>query len=480
MKYAPFLAGVLLVAPFIASAADPSVTSFISGSNSINSAQIASFSWNVANSGGYSFSIPCTQGIKFKKTDGSVFPCDTPLSSVLTSIDGIDLNVWNLSGATKSFTARITPKDASGVDFPSARQDIQVSVTPVTHPIESITGATTASSSAPYTLSWSGSLIDGVNLSVSCAPTIRTTSSSYTQGDILCNTPLFTNGLPGSGSIVLSFNNSDSASKSITLTLTPMMASGVYNGIQTESITVSVDSNITPDAVTTSFATGTSTNIERSPEGSPIPLSWTTTSTDGANINISCNEHITTTIATATASSTPRCATPAFTPHLPANGVGTVTFSNNSYMSEQITLTLMPMLKNGGFDATRGKVLSFRILPKGASTITQSPAIGTTAQTTSLSATPSPSTTPIPGISKKAFTKNLTRGSSGTEVRALQEFLKKDRTIYPEGIVNGTFGPATERAVRRFQSKYKLGSIGTPGYGGVGPKTRDVLNLLNK
>jgi hypothetical protein len=40
------------------------------------------------------------------------------------------------------------------------------------------------------------------------------------------------------------------------------------------------------------------------------------------------------------------------------------------------------------------------------------------------------------------------------EVRRLQEFLAKDKSIYPEGLVTGFFGPLTLDAVKRFQTKY--------------------------
>jgi peptidoglycan hydrolase-like protein with peptidoglycan-binding domain len=63
-------------------------------------------------------------------------------------------------------------------------------------------------------------------------------------------------------------------------------------------------------------------------------------------------------------------------------------------------------------------------------------------------------------------------------VRALQEFLAKDNTLYPEGIVSGYFGPATERAVKKFQEKHGLARPGDQGYGYVGPKTRQKLNSL--
>jgi peptidoglycan hydrolase-like protein with peptidoglycan-binding domain len=67
--------------------------------------------------------------------------------------------------------------------------------------------------------------------------------------------------------------------------------------------------------------------------------------------------------------------------------------------------------------------------------------------------------------------KNLAAGSRGTDVRNLQEMLKSDSSLYPEGMVNGNFGPATLRAVRKFQQKYGI----TPVNGRVGPLTRAKL-----
>lgn len=79
------------------------------------------------------------------------------------------------------------------------------------------------------------------------------------------------------------------------------------------------------------------------------------------------------------------------------------------------------------------------------------------------------------------FSKILRRGYSGEEVRQLQEFLKTMSDIYPEGLVTGYFGPLTQRAVQRFQSKNNIVSSGdenTTGYGLVGPRTRKKLNEL--
>lgn len=72
------------------------------------------------------------------------------------------------------------------------------------------------------------------------------------------------------------------------------------------------------------------------------------------------------------------------------------------------------------------------------------------------------------------LTSDLSRGSSGADVEKLQKFLAQDKMIYPEGIINGTFGPATERAVKKFQAKYGLSQVGR-----VGPATRKKIEVLS-
>jgi len=64
------------------------------------------------------------------------------------------------------------------------------------------------------------------------------------------------------------------------------------------------------------------------------------------------------------------------------------------------------------------------------------------------------------------------------DVTNLQKALKTDSSIYPEGKVTGYFGPATLKAVQKFQEKYGIASSGTAGYGRVGPATRTKLNEL--
>ncbi len=80
------------------------------------------------------------------------------------------------------------------------------------------------------------------------------------------------------------------------------------------------------------------------------------------------------------------------------------------------------------------------------------------------------------------ITQELKRGSTGQQVRTLQGWLARDSAVYPEAIVNGTFGPATQRAVIRFQEKYSLEILAPQGLnratGIVDLQTRTKLNQL--
>ncbi len=80
----------------------------------------------------------------------------------------------------------------------------------------------------------------------------------------------------------------------------------------------------------------------------------------------------------------------------------------------------------------------------------------------------------------RSYSRPLGVGSKGDEVKALQRFLKdRGAGIYPEGSVTGYFGPSTRKAVGKFQLQNGIvKSARDPGYGYVGPKTRDKINSL--
>lgn len=69
---------------------------------------------------------------------------------------------------------------------------------------------------------------------------------------------------------------------------------------------------------------------------------------------------------------------------------------------------------------------------------------------------------------------SLGKGSRGNDVKLLQQFLKI-YGVYPEGMVTGYFGPLTEAAVKKFQEKEGIDSIGI-----AGPKTRAKIKEISQ
>lgn len=71
------------------------------------------------------------------------------------------------------------------------------------------------------------------------------------------------------------------------------------------------------------------------------------------------------------------------------------------------------------------------------------------------------------------FARALTRGMSGDDVRDLQELLAQDPTLLTSDSITGFFGPKTEAALRAFQKKHGIDSIGV-----FGPKSQAKILAL--
>lgn len=69
------------------------------------------------------------------------------------------------------------------------------------------------------------------------------------------------------------------------------------------------------------------------------------------------------------------------------------------------------------------------------------------------------------------LTRQLDLTYTGSDVSALQSFLAKDASIYPEGLVTGYYGTLTRNAVIRFQQRNGIDAVGR-----VGPITLAKLN----
>jgi len=71
-----------------------------------------------------------------------------------------------------------------------------------------------------------------------------------------------------------------------------------------------------------------------------------------------------------------------------------------------------------------------------------------------------------------AFSRSLSLGMSGADVKEIQRVFATDPTIYPEANLSGYFGGLTQKAVQRFQERHGITGPGKQGYGVFGPATR--------
>ena len=71
------------------------------------------------------------------------------------------------------------------------------------------------------------------------------------------------------------------------------------------------------------------------------------------------------------------------------------------------------------------------------------------------------------------FTEPVEYGADNDDVFKIQQLLKLDKEIYPDGTVSGFFGPKTQEAIRNLQKKFGLDPVGV-----VGPATTALLERL--
>lgn len=86
-------------------------------------------------------------------------------------------------------------------------------------------------------------------------------------------------------------------------------------------------------------------------------------------------------------------------------------------------------------------------------------------------------TAPTPAVqgstSGAVLGNDLQYGSTNDDIARVQRLLATDSEIYPYGVDSGFFGPKTQEAVRRFQSRFNLDTVGV-----VGPSTKALLEVF--
>ncbi len=480
--YVTLCLGILvLLSPALQSDADtPTVISF-NAPTSLESGQIASFAWTI-NGGGHSLIIFCSQGIKLKYVStNQTFPCDTKTSVSPAASDGVSLIVANVSGSARILTARLIPKDGSGVNYDAGAKEVSIYVNPSRQPITNFyTTGTTTLSGATTSFYWTSTYLDGVNLKIACNDFITATSSTFSGSQLPCGQTIFSTDLPGSGSLTVKFKNTSPSEMPLDVTLLPAMSPGVYDGTHVSTISLSIASDA-QKPVALSYFTASRQNIF---SGDSVSFSWSFLNASGINLKLSCASSITASYFTSATTTALPCDDYAWKNALGPTGSTSITFSNIGMYGQTSTVSIFPQLNDMTYSGSQSASIKINVEPvtKVPTTSAALPSTTPTSSPAANSPPPAPAPAPVPPTSpagKNIFKRALDVGSRSDDVKLLQIFLAKDKSVYPEGYTTGYFGPITGRAVGRFQLKYGLvKSSQDSGYGFVGPKTRALLNSL--
>ncbi len=143
--------------------------------------------------------------------------------------------------------------------------------------------------------------------------------------------------------------------------------------------------------------------------------------------------------------------------------------NTNQYNNTNVVENTVPPVDDTNTNATTGDV---KVTPQGKPddtviAYTPPPAESTTTKN-SVVTTP---TTPPANTTSPKITLTLKKGSKGSEVKILQQFLIDNS--YLTGKADGAFGAMTEAAVKKFQTEYKLTVDGI-----VSGKTTTTINEL--
>lgn len=322
-------------------------------------------------------------------------------------------------------------------------------------------GDQTLKSGQETSVMWSVDYGPGVNMKMTCAKSAVATSSLTGSSPLPCSGFMFPNMLPGTGSFIISFATRYK-SEELDLTLVPAVEAGLYDTKGERSARIVVLNELGLD--------GTE---KIAPPAVPV---------------------LAPVLVPAPATPAPAAVVPAPIPapvQVPSSSVASVVAAFAKPLAYGIkndpdVRKMQEVLKSVGVyggEATGNFLSITREAVKKFQAKYGIPAIGvvgpqTIAKLNEVAKTTGVEVSPLPAqASPKATAARiigaLRKGSRGGEVTLLQKILASDAAIYPEGTISGFFGPATEAAVKKFQAKHGMDTVGF-----VGPGTRKKLNEI--
>lgn len=487
------LAGIigssLISLPFFAFADTPVISGLSANPSYISNNLTTTLTWQNSGTHGQQIYINCPSGVTVKDAStGSTFPCGL-ITAIGTAADfSAGFTITNVSGGTRTVSATIYPLTTSDERYDAGAATTYVSVGTSAQPVTDVTVPTSpVSSGKAFTVSWTGVDATGMNLQLSCEQGLLV-YTSLDSAPLPCGTPAFTTNLALSGSLTLYAVNSTQHDISLRTLIMPALTSSTYDASRGKSQLVTIQAPAVLNPAITAFSASKSLLSYQD----SVSLSWTAQDSTGVNLKFACTNGITISFVDSTGTTTLPCSVPAFAIALATTGSTTVSIMGANTYGANVTVTALPQDAAGSYYQISGKSLNLYVSPAGV--MVQDQPINTFAQNAivpvlnsivpGLSSNAAPIAQAISQAVQKAvaaqlsLNRSLYKGLNNPDVKALQEFLAQDSSIYPEAITTGFYGSLTERAVQRFQMKHSIAAPGDAGYGFVGPKTRAVLNSL--
>lgn len=462
-------------------AAAPIFNSFTVNPQSIPNNHSIALAWDIASSTARDLYFKCPLGVTLKKTNGSSFPCNTrtAVSGSPADPDWAGFVVTNVSGATQSVGVTLYPKDSAGASYDQGARSLTFTVQTSAQPIIDFSlSSTSIASGSQLTLTWKGIDASGVNVQFECADSVRIRTSATATETLPCGKPALAQDLPISGTFSVYPSNTSRIPVPVTVRVFPKIGSGTYDATHSLSQNFTVLGTPIPASPSASEFTSSSPRLTTNDS---FNLSWATRDSAGANIKFQCQEGLAVFASSSIATNKLPCGTPAFTVPLAAKGTMIFSVRNTNNYLVNLEAVLLPQDAKGIYFQTTSRSLTLPVFPAGTVTAAPAPSLPTPLPVSAPA--PAASQTSLPAgasVQKYTFNRPQKRGSRGADVTALQTFLAQYKDIYPDGLVTGYFGPATEKAVGLFQEKYGIAKKGDDGYGTVGPKTRAKLNSLQQ
>ncbi len=454
----------------LAQTINPFITYFVANPSSLQSGYTAVFSWQAAGANGANFYFDCPTGITVKDTNGSAISCGSAVSTGNYTSGSSAYTFYNVSGITRTINVRLVPKDANGAENTEGSSNLALNISATVQPITDFsTSVLNPQSGEEITLSWTGVYISGINLQFDCSSNLKFFTGDSAKSLIMCGVPAFSEDLPTSGTYTMTIENDSYSAVPVRVIALPSQGGGLYDSTKSLSLKLTVQGKLTPTTPKVSSFTSSKTITY---SGENLSLKWDIDNAEGANLQFQCNRALSVSAVNGTTTTALPCGTLAFGEALSKSGSTTISIKSSSAVSEYLTVSLLPMRSDNTYTTLGASSLAIRVASGSA------PPVNTQVKTQSAVTQQTASATAV--TAKNSFTLSMEIGSENSQVRALQEFLAKNKTIYPEGITSGYFGALTELAVKRFQVKYDVADPGDPGYGYVGPKTRALLNSLTE